>query len=101
MFEEGLNSAWLLPNRLYEGGIYGSVPIAAASMETAHYLNRLGIGLIIPEPKNKVLSDFFRQLTPKQYSVMEDAVLTIPQAQWSYSKQDCKDLVEYLGSLAL
>ena len=27
-FEEGLNSSWLLPNRLYEGCRYGAVPIA-------------------------------------------------------------------------
>ena len=27
-FEEGLNSSWLLPNRLYEGCRFGAVPIA-------------------------------------------------------------------------
>ena len=35
MFEEGLNSSWLLPNRLYEGGLYGAVPLAAAGVETS------------------------------------------------------------------
>ena len=27
-YEEGQNSAWLLPNRVYEGTLYGAVPIA-------------------------------------------------------------------------
>ena len=41
-FEEGLNSSWLLPNRLYEGCLYGSVPIALAGTETARFLSAQG-----------------------------------------------------------
>jgi succinoglycan biosynthesis protein ExoL len=42
-FEEGQNSAWLLPNRLYEGCRYGRVPIALKGTETARFLSVRGI----------------------------------------------------------
>lgn len=45
-FEEGLNSSWLLPNRLYEGCLNGAVPIALANVETGAWLARHGIGVI-------------------------------------------------------
>ena len=47
MFEEGLNSSWLLPNRVYEGGVYGAVPIAISSVETGRFIKRLGIGVLV------------------------------------------------------
>ena len=37
-FEEGLNSSWLLPNRLYEGCRHGAVPIAMRQTETGRFL---------------------------------------------------------------
>ncbi len=39
-FEEGLNSVWLLPNRLYEGSAFGAVPLALEGVETGHWLAR-------------------------------------------------------------
>jgi hypothetical protein len=47
-FEEGLNSKWLLPNRLYEGCRYGRVPIAVEDTETGRYLKHAGIGIVLP-----------------------------------------------------
>ena len=50
-FEEGANSALLLPNRIYEGGRYGVIPIALAQTETGAWLNRRGIGVSVrPAP---------------------------------------------------
>ena len=37
-FEAGMNSQWLLPNRLYEGCCYSTVPLAMAGTETARFL---------------------------------------------------------------
>ncbi|WP_374412447.1 glycosyltransferase [Novosphingobium colocasiae] len=49
-FEEGLNSDWLLPNRLYEGLAHGAVPIALARVETGRWLARHEVGLLIDDP---------------------------------------------------
>src|SRR5690606_21786212 len=46
-FEEGLNSAWLLPNRLYESMAFGVVPIALNDVETGAWLRREGAGVLI------------------------------------------------------
>jgi succinoglycan biosynthesis protein ExoL len=46
-FEEGLNSDWLLPNRLYEGLASGAVPIALKQVETGRWLQSHGVGLLV------------------------------------------------------
>ena len=48
-FEEGMNSDWLLPNRLYEGCRYGAVPIAMRRTETGRFLAGRGMGLLLDE----------------------------------------------------
>ena len=50
-FEQGLNSDWLLPNRLYEGLAHGAVPIALAHVETGRWLARHGVGLLVDDPR--------------------------------------------------
>ncbi|MDP9128547.1 MAG: glycosyl transferase family 1 [Pseudomonadota bacterium] len=97
MFEEGLNSSWLLPNRLYEGGLYGSVPIAIDSVETGRFLRRLGIGVTLAEPLGEALSQFFKALTPQQYQKLEQTLTLLPRTTWVYGSEDCKALVHYLG----
>ncbi len=99
MFEEGLNSSWLLPNRLYEGGLYKTVPIALSTVETGRALNRMGIGLTLAQASPVVLKAFFDQLTPESYAVYENQVSSLPASHWSFNNDDCKALVEYLGSL--
>jgi len=99
MFEEGLNSAWLLPNRLYEGGLYGSIPMAQAHVETGRRVQSLGIGPALEELNADRLLDFFNNLTESQYRTYAQNLKRLPQNQWFFTKQDCKELVEYLNSL--
>jgi len=99
MFEEGLNSAWLLPNRLYEGGLFNTVPIALKSVETGQYLKRLGIGVTLGEPPDSYLKSFFRNLTKKQYENLEECAMEISEYQWRSDKKECELLVEYLRAL--
>lgn len=48
--EAGLNSVWLLPNRLYEGGYHCTPPVAPASTETGRWIEERGCGFTLPEP---------------------------------------------------
>ncbi len=57
-FEEGQNSSWLLPNRLYEGGYYASVPVALGSVETGRWLLRNGLGLVLTDDVEQALGKF-------------------------------------------
>ena len=99
MFEEGLNSSWLLPNRLYEGGLFHTIPIALKAVETGRFVKRLGLGVTLGEPPESHLKSFFRNLTKKQYEGLEKHALEIAESQWRCGKEDCKELVEYLRAL--
>ena len=95
-FEQGQNSAWLLPNRLYEGGKFASVPIAEEQVETGRTLNKLGIGVTLQEPLSEKLALFFETLTPQGYESLSSAVKSIPAATWSDDIASCTKLVDDL-----
>ena len=56
-FEEGKNSQWLLPNRIYEGCLHGAIPIALAGTETAAFTQKHGIGIVIPDIGQSTLAE--------------------------------------------
>jgi len=100
MFEEGLNSAWLLPNRLYEGGVYGTVPLAIKDVETGKTLQQMGIGVTLEQPLCESLTHFFAALTADYYRGLENAVAQKLIEAWAFSQKDCINLVEYLRMLS-
>ena len=66
-YETPGNSDWLLPNRLYEGSIYGAVPIALASVESGRWLARHGYDILLNEPLEETLPTAFRGLGAATY----------------------------------
>lgn len=100
MFEEGQNSTWLLPNRIYESGLFGAVPLAAEGVETGKLISRLGIGRILAEPKAESLTRFLRDLTMDSYRTMQNAVAQVERAQFSMNTADCVALVHRLSEMA-
>jgi succinoglycan biosynthesis protein ExoL len=98
-FEKGLNSSWLLPNRIYEGGAFGSVPIALAAVATGQLLKRYQIGAMLDEPLLPALQAFFGTLTSSQYQTMADGCKAVPRPTWVADTNDARDLVTILSSL--
>ena len=99
MFEQGLNSSWLLPNRLYEGGVYGAVPIALLSVETGRLLKNLGLGVLLSDSIAASLGTFFATLTPEKYHDLETAIWSVPRETWLCSRRESQALVNWLGGL--
>ncbi|HUY67847.1 MAG TPA: glycosyl transferase family 1 [Alphaproteobacteria bacterium] len=99
MFEEGLNSSWLLPNRLYEGGAFGAVPIAEASVETGRFAMHHKIGVTLAKPLAQSLAVFFAELTPAHFVLYEQALRAMPRETWVNDRGDCRALVACLNSL--
>jgi succinoglycan biosynthesis protein ExoL len=66
-YETPGNSDWLLPNRLYEGSVYGSVPIALASVESGRWLARHGCDVLLNEPLTEALPALFRCMDATAY----------------------------------
>jgi len=91
-FEEGMNSQWLLPNRLYEGTFYGAVPFALASSETGRWLETHKIGLTLASPVDE-LAAFFEFLTSQNYNELNRAVLAVEKSELVVSGQECRDFV--------
>lgn len=96
MFEEGQNSSWLLPNRLYEGCLHGSVPLAHAQVETGRRMESLGIGIRLPQIDTETLLEFFQSLTPTDYAALEQGIARLPASTWMHDTAACQRLVSRL-----
>ena len=98
-FEEGLNSSWLLPNRLYEGAAHGAVPIALAGVETGRWLKRHGAGVLIDDPAAE-LPSFFQGLTASLLTTLRAEVGAIAIGDLRFDRKDCRDLVNALRAVS-
>ncbi|MFT4025260.1 MAG: glycosyltransferase [Novosphingobium sp.] len=92
-FEEGLNSTWLLPNRLYESLDNGVVPIALADVETGAWLTEHGAGLVIADPCRE-LPTFLQQLTASDYRTLAAKVAALPARLLRTETPECVALVD-------
>ncbi|MBV8426547.1 MAG: glycosyl transferase family 1 [Hyphomicrobiales bacterium] len=95
-FEEGQNSAWLLPNRVYEGTLYGAVPIYQRGVETSRWLAGHGVGVELDGLVERGVADFFHRLDALTYARLVDKVRTVPRRDLVVDRADCRELVEVL-----
>lgn len=93
-FEEGQNSAWLLPNRAYEAPLFGAVPVALAEVETGRHLRALGAGLVIESFAK--LRGILSSMDQKTYAALVNQVASIPRDQLVVDRSECVKLVETL-----
>lgn len=98
-FEEGLNSSWLLPNRLYEGCRHGAVPIAMQGTETARYVANKGIGLLLDRADAAALGALLSPMTADRYGVEFARVAATDPKDWTFDRADCQLLVRRLAAL--
>ncbi|KQS83054.1 MULTISPECIES: hypothetical protein [unclassified Rhizobium] len=98
-FEEGLNSSWLLPNRLYEGCRYGTVPIAMRGTETARYTGARGIGLVLDHADAATLATLLSTMTAERYLSEFDRVAATDPRHWTFDRGDARALVTRLSEL--
>ena len=98
-FEAGLNSAWLLPNRLYEGQLHGAVPIALNKVETGRWLSRRHAGLLLDDVEADLLPAL-QDLTPAAWRDLAQRTADIPRADLLCARADCVALVRALAGLA-
>lgn len=92
-FDSGGNSNWLLPNRLYEGGLFGAVPIGLAGTEIAAWLEAAGIGLILPDLDLETLEAAMCKMSEDHVARLREAVIARPLSHWLCEADDCRALV--------
>ncbi|WP_026060295.1 glycosyltransferase [Pseudaminobacter salicylatoxidans] len=99
-FEEGMNSKWLLPNRLYEGCRFGAVPLAMKGTETARFLAERRIGLLLDEPRADRLAALLAGISAPEFEAMREAIAAQGNDTWVCGLAECRGLVERLGHIA-
>jgi succinoglycan biosynthesis protein ExoL len=98
-FEEGMNSSWLLPNRLYEGCRHGAVPIAMRNVETGRFLAIRGIGALLAEPSADALVSLIGDMDAQTYRGLSGAVASQDPKSWICNGNDCRTLVSRFQAL--
>lgn len=94
-FEDGLNSSWLLPNRIYESSVYGTVPLALETVETGRWLAARKAGLLVsPTHSDADLASLLCEMTDADLEIRQAAVLAIPSDDLIAALDDCKKLAE-------
>jgi glycosyltransferase involved in cell wall biosynthesis len=96
-FEEGVNSAWLLPNRLYEGGQHGAVPIALRSTECGRWLRRRGLGVLVDDPRAD-LAEMIARLDAESFSDLQRPSNRAPREWFVADRSDCDRLLSALAT---
>ena len=76
--DTGANSAWLLPNRIYEGGLFGCPALADASTETGRWVTDHAAGWTFDGPIESSLAAFLEQLTESEWQGKQAACARLP-----------------------
>jgi hypothetical protein len=95
-FDATGNSRWLLPNRLYEGCLFGAVPIAIAASEVGRTLKTLKCGIILPQDTLDAVTEGLGCLDQDQISEARDKVTALPITLWKTDNRECRALVDHL-----
>ena len=98
-FDADANSRWLLPNRIYEGGRAGAVPIALAESATGAWLRRRDLGVLLSDPERE-LEPFLDRLTSEGYEALACASLKAPMNAFVADRADCLRLADVLEGAA-
>ncbi len=96
-FEEGLNSSWLLPNRLYESLAHGAIPIALADLETGRWLAAHGCGLRVDRASDA--ADRLATMAPTEIADLQRQVLALDRRDLIADDRDCRDLVNTIRGI--
>jgi hypothetical protein len=87
-YDEALNSAMLIPNRVYEAGASHCPPLALAAVETGRWLARHGLGVRFDDPLHQ-LEAFFEGLTPSGYARLETQMAAAERSLFVADQAEC------------
>lgn len=98
-FEEGENSSWLLPNRIYEAVAHGSVPIALSGIEVGRWLSARKAGLLVESADE--LPEILLDMSTSRLAEYQAAIAAIPRTDVVADDRDCRALVSRLSDMLL
>lgn len=77
------NSAWLLPNRIYEGGCFGVPVIGAKETQTGRWIEEHALGWTFAEPLLDNLAAFFESLDSGEWKSTKLRCAAVPRAEFT------------------
>ena len=98
-FEEGLNSRWLLPNRLYESCRHGALPIVLSGTETARLALQRGVGVALADDRPETLAERFAGFDGAAYEALHANLVRLGPGPWTTGRADCAAFVQRLAAL--
>ena len=98
-FEEGQNSLWLLPNRLYEGCRHGALPIVLDGTETARLALQRGVGIALRDGRVETLANRFSAFDGDAYRAFYANLVKLGPRPWIADRGDCAAFVQRLAAL--
>ena len=102
-FDEGANSDWLLPNRLYEGGYFRCVPIGRRDSEVGRWLQGARVGILLPDPVEAGLASALKAMSVDAYKAQRKRMNAIPNTAFVATEGDyvaVRQWLEGIGSAA-
>ena len=78
--DAGANSDWLLPNRVYEGGLFGIVALARSETATGRFVATAGLGKNFGEPLTSSIVNYLEGLGPETYERTRRVVMQTPSS---------------------
>jgi succinoglycan biosynthesis protein ExoL len=94
--DAGFNSDWLIPNRVYEGGLYRTVMLARRNTATGDFVSRLKLGWTFAEPLADGVVTCLEQLTAQAYKSARCQVAAVPRSCF-VDEEDTAGLLARLG----
>jgi len=95
--DEGLNSDWLLPNRLYEGSYFNTPSIAERRTAIGGWLADKGAGILVDDPVDDVVRRLC-SLTAEEYRQLEQRTHELDPRALAFDDDACRALVATLGT---
>jgi succinoglycan biosynthesis protein ExoL len=95
----GSNSDWLLPNRLYEGGLMGALALARQDTATSRMVEQEDLGWTFAEPLESTIANFIAHLDIAAYERKRQALQGMNRSHF-VDLTDTRDLLERLDDLA-
>ena len=90
-YDEGRNSAILIPNRIYDAGAHHCVPLALAGVETGRWLARRGVGVLLEDPLRE-LEALFERLDADGYRALEARMASVDPNAFRADRAECERL---------
>lgn len=96
--DAGTNSDWLIPNRLYEGGLLGTIALARRDTATGRLVEGRRYGVAFDEPLEPTVLDFLRDLDAPTYDQARSRLLQASRDAF-VDHNDSADLIASLRRL--